>query len=50
LIESIRKVLPNATHFHCSYHRRQNIAKYVRGGSVKYSCLWFLVVQQACQG
>jgi hypothetical protein len=40
LIESIREVLPNAAHFHCSYHRRQNITKYVRGGNVKYSCLW----------
>jgi hypothetical protein len=40
LIESIREVLPNAVHFHCSYHRRQNITKYVRGGNVKYSALW----------
>ncbi len=48
LIELIREVLPIAAHFHCSYHRRQNITKYVRGGNVKYSYLW--VVQQACQG
>ncbi len=27
-------------HFHCSYHRRQNILKIVRGGTQKYSCLW----------
>jgi hypothetical protein len=23
-----------------AYHRRQNITKYVRGGNIKYSCLW----------
>jgi hypothetical protein len=40
LIESIKEVLPNAGPFHCSYHRRQNITKYVRGGNVKYSALW----------
>ena len=40
LIESIKEVLPNAAPFHCSYHRRQNITKYVRGGNVKYSALW----------
>ncbi len=33
-------MLPKADHFHCSYHRRQNITKIVRGGNVKYSCLW----------
>jgi hypothetical protein len=40
LIEALREVLPKAAHFHCSFHRRQNIAKIVRGGNVKYSCLW----------
>ena len=40
LIEVVREVLPKAAHFHCSFHRRQNIAKIVRGGNVKYSCLW----------
>ncbi len=27
-------------HFNCSFHRRQNITKIVKGGNVKYSCLW----------
>jgi hypothetical protein len=40
LKEAIYQVLPNAVHFHCSFHRRQNIAKIVKGGNVKYSCLW----------
>jgi hypothetical protein len=40
LKEAMYQVLPNAVHFHCSFHRRQNIAKIVKGGNVKYSCLW----------
>ncbi len=36
----IKEVLPLMGHFHCSYHRRQNIIKFVRGGTQKYSCLW----------
>jgi hypothetical protein len=40
LNEAIYQVLPDAVHFHCSFHRRQNIAKIVKGGNVKYSCLW----------
>ncbi len=40
LTQSIAEVLPSTGHFHCSYHRRQNIIKFVRGGTQKYSCLW----------
>ncbi len=40
LKEAIHQVLPDAIHFHCSFHWRQNIAKIVKGGNVKYSCLW----------
>jgi hypothetical protein len=40
LTQSIADVLPSTGHFHCSYHRRQNILKFVRGGTQKYSCLW----------
>jgi hypothetical protein len=36
----IVEVLPSTGHFHCSYHRHQNILKFVRGGNQKYSCLW----------
>jgi hypothetical protein len=40
LTQLIAEVLPSMGHFHCSYHRRQNILKFVRGGTQKYSCLW----------
>ncbi len=40
LKEAIYQVLPNTVHFHCLFHRRQNITKIVKGGNVKYSCLW----------
>jgi hypothetical protein len=40
LTESIADVIPLTGHFHCSYHRCQNIIKFVKGGSQKYSCLW----------
>ena len=40
LVESIHQVLPSVGHFHCSYHRRQNILKVVKGGSQPNSCLW----------
>jgi hypothetical protein len=40
LTQSIAEVLPLTGHFHCSYHRRQNILKFVSGGTQKYSCLW----------
>jgi hypothetical protein len=40
LIEAIKLVFPQVGHFHCSYHRRQNILKIVKGGTQMYSCLW----------
>jgi len=39
LIESIKLVLA-VGHFHCSYHRRQNILKVVKGGNQPNFCLW----------
>jgi hypothetical protein len=42
LKEAIYQGLPDAVHFYCTFHRRQNIAKIVKGGNVKYSCLWLL--------
>jgi hypothetical protein len=44
LTQSIAEVLPSMGHFHCSYHRCQNILKIVRGGTQKYSCLWFYII------
>jgi hypothetical protein len=40
LTQSIADVLPLTGHFYCSYHRRQNILKFIMGGTQKYSCLW----------
>jgi hypothetical protein len=40
LKEAIYQVLPDVVNFHCSFNRRKNIAKIVKGGNVKYSCLW----------
>ncbi len=40
LTQSIAEVLHSLGHFHCSYHRHQNIIKFFRGGTQKYFCLW----------
>jgi hypothetical protein len=40
LTQLIADVLTSTGHVHCSYHRHQNILKFVRGGTQKYSCLW----------
>jgi hypothetical protein len=40
LTQLIADVLPLTGHFHYSYHRHQNILKFVRRGTQKYSCLW----------
>jgi hypothetical protein len=40
LTQMIAEVLHSTGHFYCSYHRHQNILKFVRGGTQKYSCLW----------
>ena len=48
---SIRDVLPKVGHFHCSFHRRQNIKKKFGGGdgNTALSCLWMynLLVKQS---
>jgi hypothetical protein len=40
LTELIADVITLTGNFHCSYHKRQNILKFVKGGSQKYSYLW----------
>jgi len=40
LVEAIKKELPEAGHFYCSYHRRKNIHKYCKGGEKIYSGCW----------
>jgi hypothetical protein len=42
LTQLIANVLPSTGHFNGSYHRHQNILKFVGGGTQnqKYSCLW----------
>ena len=40
-IEAMKEVIPQAVNFFCSYHRKENIRKVVKGGSGEYSCSWF---------
>jgi hypothetical protein len=40
LVESIKKILPEAGHFHCSYLRKKNIQKYLKGGKKTYLGMW----------
>jgi hypothetical protein len=40
LTQLIADILTLTGHFHCSCHRRQNILKFVKGGTQKYFCLW----------
>jgi hypothetical protein len=40
LIYAIQNVFPQVGHFHCEWHRRNNIVKVLKGGSTKYSGLW----------
>jgi len=40
LKEALKEAVPGAGHFLCSFHREQNIAKYVKGRNVEYSSSW----------
>ena len=40
-IEAMKEIIPQAVNFFCSYHRKENIRKVVKGGSGEYSCSWF---------
>lgn len=40
LIAGVQSSLPLVGHFHCTWHRRKNIMKMLRGGSKKYSGMW----------
>ncbi len=39
-VESMRGILPDVGHFHCSYHKQKNIDKYLKGGKKGYSGNW----------
>jgi hypothetical protein len=39
-IPAFAEVVPLAVNFFCSFHRRQNIKKFVKGGTGSYSCMW----------
>ena len=39
-IPAFAEVVPLAVNFFCSFHRRENIKKFVRGGNGAYSCMW----------
>jgi hypothetical protein len=41
LVDSVKKVHPQAGHFHCSYHRAKNIEKYCKGGRKVGSTCWY---------
>jgi hypothetical protein len=41
LVDSVKAVLPQAGHFHCSYHRGKNIEKYCKGGKKVKSAWWY---------
>jgi hypothetical protein len=40
LVESVKGVMKEAGHFHCSYHQRKNILTYCKGGTKQYSATW----------
>jgi len=40
-IPAFAEVVPLAVNFFRSFHRRENIKKFVRGGTGTYSCMWF---------
>ena len=39
-IPAFAKKVPFAVNFFCSFHCRENIKKFVRGGNGPYSCMW----------
>ena len=39
-IPAFAEVVPLAVIFFCSFNRRENIKKFVRGGNGAYSCMW----------
>jgi hypothetical protein len=39
-IAAFAKVVPLAVSFFCSFHHRENIKKFVKGGNGAYSCMW----------
>ena len=48
-IPALNDVLPGVVNFFCSFHRRQNITKYVKGGNGPYSCMWFYNMLISCK-
>ncbi len=39
-IPAFAEVVPLAVNFFCSFHRRENIKKFVKGGNGEYSYMW----------
>ncbi len=39
-IPAFAAIVPLAVNFFCSFHRRENIKKFVKGGNGPYSCMW----------
>jgi hypothetical protein len=40
LVDSVKALLNNASHFHCSYHRMKNILTHCKGGKKTFSGHW----------
>jgi hypothetical protein len=48
-IPALADVLPAVVNFFCSFHRRENIKKFVKGGTGEYSCWWFYNLLLKCK-
>ena len=48
ITESLQGILPKTMNFFYSFHWRQNILQYVKGGKSDYSCHWFYNVLVGC--
>jgi hypothetical protein len=46
---ALADVLPAVVNFLCAFHRRENIKKFVKGGTGEYSCWWFYNLLLKCK-
>ena len=48
-IPALADVLPDVVNFFCSFHRCENIKKFVKGGTGRFSCWWFYNLLLNCK-
>ena len=48
-IPALADVLPDVVNFFCSFHRCENIKKFVKGGTGRFSCWWFYNLLLKCK-